>query len=304
MIFTVTAYYNFAKKLARQAHLKLGKVEIKKFLDGEIYARITEEVSNRNVYVIGASMPPSDNLVEFLLLINALKIAGARKITAIIPYLGYSRGDHIVKRGEAVSAKLIADILKCAGIDYLITVDIHSPRVVKFLKMPLINIRAQELLAHEILRSRKISKIMNRKDRVKKRIVIVAPDRGALPLAKRMAKIFQTDIAWMEKTRPRPDIASVSSLRGNVKDKIAIIVDDMIDTAGTIVGAFRLLKKAGSKEIIIAATHPIFAGPAISRLKKARIFKIFVTDTVPLTERQCFKKVKIVSVVPLIARVL
>ena len=149
-IFPTTTYRDFTQKLAKQARLKVGRTEIRKFSDGEIYMRVGERVAGENVYIIGTTAPPSDNFMELLLLINALKTARAKYVTAIIPYFGYGRADHTVKSGEALAAKLMADLLKCAGMDRVITVDLHSPRVEKFFKVPLTHVRMHELLAKAI----------------------------------------------------------------------------------------------------------------------------------------------------------
>lgn len=291
-IFTTDYYLDFAKKLAKQSESKLGRVEIKKFSNGEIYLRVAEKVAGQKVFAVGATTAPADNLVEFLLLLNALKTAGGRQIIAIIPFFGYGRADHLVKSGEALSAKLMVDLLECAGVDKIITVDLHSPRVVKFISTPLIHLSAKDVLVKAIA----AKKLTN--------LVSVAPDHGALVLAKYVAKRLKCSTAWMEKVRPRHNVASLGALHGDVKGKIAILVDDMIDTAGTIIEAAKRLKEAGVKKIIIAATHAVFSGPAINRLNEAPIERVFVTDTIPLPPKKKIKKLCIISVTDSIVEVL
>lgn len=295
-IFSTTAYCDFTKKLSKQIKLKIGRVEIKKFSDGEIYARVVEKVRGQSVYVVGTIAPPSDNLLELLLLINALKTSQAKHITAIIPYFGYGRADHIVAEGESLSAKLMADLIKCAGVDRVIAVDLHSSRVEKFFRVPVINIKAQELLVIAICGGHS----SGRPEDGPHNIVIVAPDNGALPLARRMAKQLHAPIAYFDKIRPRHNVARFGALYGEVKGKNILLIDDMIDTAGTIVQAAHLLKKYGAKKIIIAATHGIFSGSAIARLKNASVEQVIVTDTIPSAHKKKFSKLRIVSVVPLL----
>lgn len=302
-IFATSACQNFAKKIVKVTKLRPGRLEIKRFSDGEVYVRVAEDIKKQKVFIMGSNLPPAENLVELLFLINACKESGASFITVLMPYFGYGRADHWVKPGEALSAKVMADLIKAAGANKLITVDLHSPQAKGFIKTPIIHLRAQELLAKAIkiiIRGR----TSIRKEVRPREVVIVAPDHGAILLAKGFAKVLRCQIAWMEKIRPRPNVAYAGALHGDVKDKTAVLVDDMIDTAGTIVEAVRRLKEAGAKKIIVAATHPILSGPAVERLKKAPISDIFVTDTIPLPPAKKFSKLHIVPTALLIAKAL
>ncbi|KKU13860.1 MAG: Ribose-phosphate pyrophosphokinase [Parcubacteria group bacterium GW2011_GWC2_45_7] len=293
-IFSIaTAYHDFAGKLAKQAHLKVGRVEFKKFSDGEIYVRVGESVAQKKVYVVGTTAPPADNLIEMLLLVDALKTAKALHITAIIPYFGYGRADHLVESGEALSAKLMANLLHCAGVRRVVAIDLHSPRVEKFFTMPLVHVRAQELLARTIK-----AELFNDQSSA---LTIVAPDHGAIPLAKRMGRLLRARVAWFEKIRPQHNVAQLGALHGDVAGKIAVLVDDMIDTAGTIAEAANQLKQHGAKKIIVAVTHGVLSGPALERLKQTPIDKVIITDTLPNVSQKKFNKLRVVSVIPLLA---
>lgn len=312
-IFPTTAYRVFTQKLTKQARLKVGRVEIKRFSDGEIYVRVGERVMGKKVSVVGTTAPPAENLVELLLLVNALKTARARHVTAIIPYFGYGRADHIVAKGEALSAKLMADLLQCAGVDCVMAVDLHSPRVEKFFKVPVVQIRAQELLAREIAHLRPASTRLGeaggiprlratRFARDDKLWVVVAPDHGALSLARRMAKKLHAPVAWLEKVRPRHNVARVGVLHGDVRGRHTVLMDDIIDTSGTIVAAARHLKARGARSIIAVATHGVLSGSAALLLQEAPIAQVVVTNTFPAVYGRKFKKLKIVAIIPLLIK--
>ncbi|MDP3244503.1 MAG: ribose-phosphate pyrophosphokinase [bacterium] len=291
-IFSTDAYQDFTKKLVKQARLKYGRLTIKKFADGEIYVKVKEKVAGQNVFVVGTTAPPSDNLVEFLLLCQALTLAKVKSITAVLPYLGYERADRLKEAGEAVSAKLVADLLKFSQVKKIIALDLHSQRVVNFIKedIKLVHLSAIEILAAAIKRENL------------KKIIVVAPDNGALTGAKKLAKFLSCGVAWMEKFRPRHNVACVRKLYGDVQGKQAVIFDDMIDTAGTICQAVCCLREAGAKKILVAATHGIFSGPAIGRLRQAPISIVFVTDSVLISQKKRIKKIRIVPVTSLLSK--
>lgn len=291
-IFSTTVYRDLAKKLSGQTRLKCGRLLIEKFADGEIYVQVKENVAGQNVVVVGTTAPPSDNLVELLLLCQALVLAKTKNITLVLPYLGYERADRVKDPGEAVSAKLMADLLKFSKVKKIIALDLHSPRVVDFIAK---DIELKHLTALKILAG-----VLARKK--SKNMVVVAPDNGALSGAKKMAALLHCGVAWMEKFRPRHNVACIRQLHGDVNGKRAVLYDDMIDTAGTICQAACALKKAGAKDILVAATHGIFSGPATKRLRQAPVSEIFVTDSVPLSQNKKLKKMRITSVTPLLAK--
>lgn len=294
IIFAINAYRDFAKKLTlKNKKIILGQVEIKKFSDGEIYARLLDDVKGKEVFILGTTAPPSDNLLELLLLVNAAKENQAKKVCAVLPCFGYERADRLVKKGEAISARMMAEIVRVSGVSQIIAVDLHSFRVVDYLKkkIKLTHLSAINVLATAI-------KKMNLN-----KLVVVAPDNGALVNAKRIAKFLRCPVAWMEKFRPEHNVACIRALRGApVKNRTVILSDDMIDTAGTICAAARFLKEAGAAKILVTATHGILSGPAIERLRQAPVEKIIITDTVPLSKEKMIDKMRVVSLAEMMAK--
>ena len=290
LLFSTNTNSELAKALARHAHLKLGLLEIKTFSDGELYIRPKEKIRGQVVLVIGSTMPPSDNLAKLLILLNALKTNGAKKINLIIPYFGYARQDWIDQPNAPLSAKLMPDLLAAAGADKIFTFNLHSGQNEKFFTVPLVHLSAYPALVDHFKKMRL------------KNLMIFSPDQGGIHRAEQFAKIYgKKDLAgpvgYCKKYRPKPNVAVVTlPKKFNVRGKNIILVDDMIDTAGTLVGAANSLHRAGAKNIYACAAHGILSGPAIARIKKSPIKEVIVTDTYPLPPKKKIKKIKIISV--------
>jgi len=290
-LFSLANTHKLAKQLCQKTEFKLGIYQKKQLSDGELYLQITTKITNQPVYVIGSTCQPNDNIFELLILINALKENKAKKITLIIPYFGYARQDKIDRPGAPITAKLIAQLLKQSGINKFITIDIHSQRDQKYLGPQIINLLPFTLFTQYIKKNLSL-----------KNTIIVAPDNGAKPRALKLASLLDNlPVIVMEKIRPKQNIAKIIKFKKNVKNKNIIIIDDMIDTAGTIMAACQQLKKQRVKNIYIFATHGILSGPALKRLKNPIIKKVVLTDSHPLPKIS--NKFKILSIKDLLITV-
>ena len=281
---------SLALEVAKHLNVKLTPVDIHKFNDGEIYVRILESVRGCNVFIIQPTSPDANlHLMELLIMVDALKRASPKRITAVMPYFGYSRQDRKTKPREPITAKLVAKLLEAAGVDRVMTFELHVPQVQGFFDIPSDNLDLIPLHAENIL-NKKL-----------KDIVIVAPDVGSAARARSLARVIHAPIAIVDKRRPEQGIAKVEHIMGDVKNKTAILVDDIIDTAGTITESVSMLKKYGAKDIYVLATHPVLSWPAIKRLQKSPIQEIFVTNTIELPKEKEIKKIKIISIAPLLS---
>ncbi|MDP6599942.1 MAG: ribose-phosphate pyrophosphokinase [Candidatus Woesearchaeota archaeon] len=281
---------SLALEVAKHLNVKLTPVDIHKFNDGEIYVRILESVRGCNVFIIQPTSPDANlHLMELLIMVDALKRASPKRITAVMPYFGYSRQDRKTKPREPITAKLVAKLLEAAGVDRVMTFELHVPQVQGFFDIPSDNLDLIPLHAENIL-NKKL-----------KDIVIVAPDVGSAARARSLARVIHAPIAIVDKRRPEQGIAKVEHIMGDVKNKTAILVDDIIDTAGTITESVSMLKKYGAKDIYVLATHPVLSWPAIKRLQKSPIQEIFVTNTIELPKEKQIKKIKIISIAPLLS---
>jgi len=281
---------SLALEVAKHLNVKLTPVDIHKFNDGEIYVRILESVRGCNVFIIQPTSPDANlHLMELLIMVDALKRASPKRITAVMPYFGYSRQDRKTKPREPITAKLVAKLLEAAGVDRVMTFELHVPQVQGFFDIPSDNLDLIPLHAENIL-NKKL-----------KDIVIVAPDVGSAARARSLARVIHAPIAIVDKRRPEQGIAKVEHIMGDVKNKTAILVDDIIDTAGTITESVSMLKKYGAKDIYVLATHPVLSGSAIKRLQKSHIKEIFVTNTIELPKEKQIKKIKIISIAPLLS---
>ncbi len=292
-IFAGNSNPEFAKAVAHEAGVKLGFSEISRFADGEIQVEIHESVRGRDVFVIQSTCPPVDqNYMELFLILDALKRASAKGITAVIPYYGYARQDRKVAPRAPISAKCLADLVTTAGAGRVVAVDLHAAQIQAFFNVPVDHLYAIPTLA----RAWKDEFGMG------DQFVIVSPDAGGVERTRAFAKRLKCSIAIIDKRRTAPNEAKAIHLIGDVKDKTAVILDDMIDTAGTLVQAAEALRRNGAKEVVAVVTHPVLSGPAISRITEGHIEKVWVTDTIPLGEaaRAC-SKIKVVSVAPLVA---
>lgn len=285
-IFSGTASSDLAKRVAQILAVPLGKREIVRFADGECRVRIEEEVETASVFVIQSLCPPVDeNLVELLLLGDTLKRNVAGELTAVIPYFGYTRQDKVHRKGECLSAQLVAEMIETVGFEEVITVDCHSQRALGFFKIPTQN------LFPETIFDQKISGDL-----------VMAPDKGAVHRAQRLAKIFRAQVGFLEKDR---DLITgkirITKIKGEVAGKTVVIADDMITSGGTVVLAAEVFKKAGASKIFVWATHPLLVKDAPKVLQASAVEKVFVSDTIPIPKEKRFAKLEIISVAPLIA---
>lgn len=276
----------------------LGKVDIRRFSDGEIFVEIKENVRGRAVYLIQSTCAPvNDSLMEILVMIDALKRASAKEINIVIPYYGYSRQDRKVSPRTPISAKLTADLLTVAGATRVISVDLHAGQIQGFFNIPFDNLYAMPVIQKYLQ-----DHIPEIKATGGKEIVIVSPDAGGVERARALAKRLDAGVAIIDKRRTGPNVAKAMNVVGEVKEKVAIILDDMIDTAGTLTEAANAVLSHGAREVYAAASHGVLSGPAVERIRNSSIKKVIITDTIPLGEdaRSC-DKFERVSVAHLLA---
>lgn len=308
-VFSGNANIGLAREIAKNLGKKLGKIKIEKFPDQETYVRLGEDVKGKKVFIVQPTCTPAnEHIIELLLIADAAKRAKARKIIAVIPYYGYARQDRVVKDGEPVSAQLFARLLRKAGVDEIIAMDLHSTAVERFLR-PETHLHALPKI-YSYLEKNKTKKHLHAlpvivdylKKRKIKNLVVVSPDMGALENATEQARVLNADIAVIQKKRISGSRVIAENIKGNIKGKNCVIIDDIISTAGTMSEAIKVLKKMGAKNVYIAATHGVLAGKAIERLNKAPVREVIVTNTIPQKEhKKKLRKLKVLSVAPLIA---
>ena len=274
-LLTCNSNKTLSKKIAKYLKLKLVNSSIKKFADGEIYIEINENIRGNSIFIIQSiSSPANDNLMELLLCIDALKRSSAKNITAVIPYFGYARQDRKVVPRTSISAKLVSNLITKAGADRVVTVDLHAGQVQGFFDIPVDNLFCTPIFA------RHVNKNIN-----KKNIICVAPDVGGTERARALGKLLDVGLAIVDKRRPSPGKSQVMNVVGNVKNKTCIIVDDIIDTGGTIVNAAEALKNRGAKEVYVYITHGVLSGEAVKKIEKSVIKKLVITDSIDNNER-------------------
>jgi ribose-phosphate pyrophosphokinase len=290
MVFAGTSHLELGQEVATGIGVSLGGVDISRFSNGEIYVRFMESVRGVDAFVIQTSCEPiNDNIIEMLLMIDALKRASAKRITAVMPYYGYSRQDKKTLAREPISAHLIADLITVAGANRVLSVDLHAGQIQGFFDFPLDHITAMPLLASYIVQK-------NLKD-----VVVVSPDAGRVKVAKRLSDKLRVPMAIMHKRRPDKNVAEILHVIGEVEGKTAILIDDMVDTAGTMVEAADALKKHGALEIYACATHAILSGSAVERIKLSEIKELVVTNTLPVPPEKKIDKITVLSIAPLLA---
>lgn len=284
-IFAGNAGKNLSLKICKELGLPLGEANVGSFSDGEIAITIDESVRGADVFIIQSTAPPQVNtyLMELLIMIDALKRASAGRITAVIPYYGYARQDRKARARDPISAKLVADLLTTAGADRVLTMDLHAAQIQGYFDIPLDHLLGQPLLADYVRRK-------GLKD-----MVVVSPDFGSVTRARDFSSKIDSSIAIIEKRRSKPNEAEVMSIIGDVKDKNVILVDDMIDTAGTICQAAQVLVDMGAKSVMACCTHAVFSGPAIERLVHSPINEVVILDTIELDSEKRFDKLTILS---------
>lgn len=279
-----------AEKISEYLAKPLGRLKVNRFSDGETQVEIHENVRKREIYVIQSTCyPVNDNLVELLLLIDAFRRSSASRITAVIPYFGYSRQDKKVSPRVPISAKLVADLLDVAGVDRVITMDLHAGQIQGFFNVPVDNLYSAPIIIDDI------------KTRFSDDLVVVSPDAGGVERARAYAKRLHAGLAIVDKRRSAPNQAKAMAIIGDVQDKIAIIIDDMADTAGTLTEAASVIREKGAREVHAYCTHPVLSGPAIDRIQNSSLNSLVATDTIPLSEeaKKC-DKIKTLSIAKLV----
>ncbi|WP_125706874.1 ribose-phosphate diphosphokinase [Companilactobacillus zhongbaensis] len=289
-IFALNSNKPLAEKIAKEVGIPLGKSSVTRFSDGEIQINIEESIRGADVFLIqSTSAPVNDNLMELLIMVDALKRASAHFISVVIPYYGYARQDRKSRSREPITAKLVANMLQRAGVNRVLALDLHAAQIQGFFDIPVDHLMGAPLLADYFL-----------SNHLEEDAVVVSPDHGGVTRARKLAEFLKSPIAIIDKRRPRANVAEVMNIIGNVKGKRAIIIDDMIDTAGTITLASQALIDAGATEVYASCTHPILSGPAIERIEASPIKKLIVTDSINLPQEKVIDRMVQVSVGPLI----
>lgn len=291
IIFSLTANPKVTEEVCTTLGLDQGKCEVKHFADGEIIVETLQSVRSKNVFIIQSTCSPvTERLMELLIFIDALRRASAREITCVIPYFGYARQDRQAKAREPITSRLVADLLQQAGANRIVTFDLHAAQIQGFFNCPVDNMSCTGM----------IGKYFKHKGIVGENVVVVSPDHGGATRARNLSLYLNTNIAIFDKRRPRPNVAEIQNIIGDVKGKVAVLIDDLIDTGGTIVAAVNYLIKEGATKVYVACTHPVFSKDALDKLEAAPIEEIVVTNTVPLARES--KKVTVLSVGPIIAK--
>ncbi len=273
---------NLGKKIAASLKMPLGKCSIRTFSDGEIWVKYNENIRGSDVFIVQSTMPPADNLMELLIMIDAAKRASARRVNAVIPYFGYARQDRKDQPRVSITAKLVANLITKAGADRVITMDLHAAQLQGFFDIPVDHLYGSAVFMNKL---RKL-KIPN--------LAIVSPDVGGIKMARAYAKRLHADLIVIDKRRPKPNVAEVMDIIGDVGGKNIIIIDDLIDTGGTFVNAVNALKAEGAKDIYGGCTHAVFSGESLDHINKSPLKKLYVADTLPMSHTS--KKIEVVSV--------
>ena len=290
LVFSGNSNIKVAEDICAILKIHLGKASVERFSDGEIRVKIDENVRGHDVFIIqSTSYPSNDNLMELLILIDALRRASAQRITAVLPYFGYARQDRKDQPRVPITAKLVANLLTVAGADRILTIDLHAGQIQGFFDIPLDHLFAITIFANYI-------KKINLKD-----FVVVSPDVGGIKTARAYAKRLGSSLAIVDKRRIDDQKSEVMHILGDVKGKHAIIVDDMVATAGSLVEATEAIKREGAKDVYATITHAVLCGPAIERLSKSKLKQLVVTDTIPITKEKKIDKIKVLSVSSLLA---
>jgi len=292
MVFTGNANPRLAADVVRHLNIHLGRATVSRFSDGEVMVEILENVRGKDVFVLQSTcQPTNDTLMEVMVMVDALKRASAARITAAIPYYGYARQDRRTRSARvAITAKVVANMLQGAGVDRVLTMDLHSDQIQGFFDIPVDNIYSSPILLGDIWKR-------NHPD-----LVVVSPDVGGVVRARAIAKRLECDLAIIDKRRPKPNVAKVMHIIGDVKDRTCIIMDDLVDTANTLCEAANALKEHGAKKVLAYCTHPVLSGSAVERVTHSALDELVVTDTIPLREdaRGC-NKIRQLSVAELLA---
>ena len=293
MVFTGNSNRDLAEKVASRLYLELGSAKVDKFSDGEVTVELNENVRGKDVFVMQSTCEPTnDNLMELLLIIDALRRASASRITAVVPYFGYARQDRRVRSARVpISSKVVADMMVSVGVDRVLTVDLHAEQIQGFFTCPVDNVYGSPILNDDIVAS-------NFKD-----VVVVSPDIGGVVRARAIAKqLDDADLAIIDKRRPRANESEVMNLIGDVEGRTAIMVDDMVDTAGTLCSAANALKERGATKVVAYCTHAVLSGKALDNVRNSELDELVVTDTIPLSdEAKRVKKIRQLTIADLLA---
>jgi len=292
-IFSGNAHPSLTKDIAHHLALPVGRIAVGRFSDGEVNVEIMENIRGNDVFLVQPTCPPvNDNLMELLVMADACQRASAHRITAVIPYLGYARQDRRPRAARvAITAKLVADMIVASGIDRVVTVDVHADQIQGFFDVPVDNVYASPVLLGDVWKQEY------------ENMVVVSPDVGGVVRARALAKrLDDADLAIIDKRRPQPNMAEVMNVIGEVEGKTCVLVDDMVDTAGTLCQAARALKERGAAKVVAYITHPVLSGPAVERIQASVLDEVVVTDTIPLRkEARACGKIRQLSVAELLA---
>jgi len=288
-IFSGNANPALAEEIAQYLGVTVGEAKVSRFSDGEIHVKINESVRGADVFIIQPTCSPiNEHLMELLIMIDALRRASARRITAVLPYYGYARQDRKTRARDPITAKLVANLLTASGARRVLCMDLHAGQIQGFFDIPVDHLPGVPILAEYFLQSGL------------KNVVVVSPDLGGVTRARDLAERIGASIAIIDKRRPEPNVAEVTNIIGAINGKTVIMIDDIIDTAGTITKGAEALKKWGASEIYVCCTHPVLSGPAVSRLAEAPIKEVIVTNTIPVPKEKMIDKIKVLSVAPLL----
>ncbi len=291
-IFAGNSNRGLAEEIAEKIGLPVGMATVGKFSDGEVQVNIGEVVRGSDVFIIQSTCcPVNDNLIELLVMIDALKRASAGRITAVIPYFGYARQDRKAKARDPISAKLIANLITVAGADRVLTMDLHAPQLQGFFDIPVDHLVGMPILAE----------YFKQKFETFDDVVIVSPDVGSVTRSRKVAERLETPLAIIDKRRPKANVCEIMNIIGEVKDKRVILVDDLIDTGGTIVNAVNALSEIGAKEIYACCTHGVLSGPALDRIEESPMKELITLNTIPLPQGRQLSKIKSLSVAGIFA---
>lgn len=290
-LFSGNANRPLAEEIAQHLHMRLGDADVSRFSDGEVYVQINENVRGQDVFVVQPTCPPvNDHLMELLVMIDAFKRASARRITAVLPYYGYGRQDRKVMPRVPITAKLVADLITTAGCQRVLAVDLHAGQIQGFFDIPVDHLFAAPPVIVDYLAKKDL-----------KDPVLVSPDAGGVERARAIAKRLNAGLAIIDKRRDGPNVAVFMYLIGDVKDKDVVVIDDMIDTAGTLIQAVDAVKREGARRILACAVHGVLSGPAIKRIESSALEEVVITNSVPLTRDKANPKIHVLSVAPLLA---
>ncbi|MFC3882067.1 ribose-phosphate diphosphokinase [Bacillus songklensis] len=288
-VFSLNSNAGLAEEIAKVIGVELGQCSVTRFSDGEIQINIEESIRGCDVFVIqSTSAPVNEHIMELLIMIDALKRASAKTISIVMPYYGYARQDRKARAREPITAKLVANLLETAGATRVITLDLHAPQIQGFFDIPIDHLVGVPILG-EYFKSKNLEDI-----------VVVSPDHGGVTRARKLAERLKAPIAIIDKRRPRPNVAEVMNIVGNIEGRTAILIDDMIDTAGTITLAANALVENGATDVYACCTHPVLSGPAIERIQNSKIKELVVTNSINLPEEKKIEKLTQLSVAPLI----